>query len=343
MKKIIIAASLLALFAGCQCGDDSPPCGECRDGQAAIVEFSFGAPEPGTRTLIDDAEQTWPHEKQVNMLTLYIYGPQGEQVDVIEATDEEISEGCISFRMPAELTDTQCTVYAVANTPKGDYTTESQINSAKISNNVAAYLGTVDQMRESCQNPNRFLMSGKATFTVTQDNQPIPVAITLVRAMAKVVLRIRISPEMTVTHGFTEMVISGAEIGGIPSMTYVMAGDGVRTASKGVNSFSYDLTPRSDGDWAEYLCYLHECDRDGDKYKCVFKISCYFRAPNSRPAYFYKTYEIPVNNVNPDVIERNKCYRITGEITGLGYTKTDFRWKVAPWVPVSGQDINIGG
>lgn len=332
MEKIkMISAICIAILCSCQknvCAEESG-----LQTETIAMTVKFGLAGTSTRSFLDDMAEGWAWENEVYGLNLYVYGPEALAV-AVRANAEEIARGQIQLKLPGSLKGVPATIYAVANsTNYYMMSTEASLNNKKEAGNLSALNVGLPKLWEGAPISGGLLMSGKVTCIPDRD---VSVNIELKRVVAKIIIELHLSDDFNHTHDGSGFTLKTARVQNESSETYIMEGDEIRNArfpyiGKSVNGL-YE-----DGVW-RYILYTHEINMGDEEAEITVGGSYYIGTTDVGAKY-----HIPVDAANPSIIRRNACYRIKGEIYGLGFTDVTFTSGIEEWTILPQQDISIGG
>jgi hypothetical protein len=318
------------------CGKEMPaPCGECAGSVPVEVRFGEAPPSGATRSLFDGLETPWPWESAIDDLQLLVFNETGVRTGYFCISPEAIASGSATVVLPDHCEGKPCSFYAVANCESlAGLTTEALFGRYTADKPVNLHNGTLAEVTGGTQVDNRFMMRARVRQTVRGGEA---ITLELRRAVAKVVLRYRLSDDFAATHPSGTLKLSPPRLG--TCALRPPAAEGADYLASSANRVAVTTKPETRDGWQECIFYCYGSVPAWPSSRTISLSGSFVRPDGSL---VHAAYSFPVNAYGDGAVEGNTCYRIEVVIKGLTHNEYRFHNEVVPWVKIPDHDITIG-
>ncbi len=212
MRKIFVIATMVAatILASCSKNmDTNIP--EPANGEGPQVQITFG-PEAGTRAFFSTAATAETWEKDITVLSVYVFNKSGNLVVRRSLSAAEIEAKSTRFPMPNSVAGTDCSFYVVANADYGHVATAAAMEALAEKATLDEYNGAFTTISQGRKRTAGFVMTGKTTATIAAAGSSTTVDVTLKRTVAKIAVRATVSSAFTSTYNGGNIVIRSVKM-----------------------------------------------------------------------------------------------------------------------------------
>ena len=305
--------------------------------QGSVVTLSFTEEEPQTRAFFGTTATAEPWEKSITNVIMYAF-KDGNMIAYRAFTDSELAAKRATLPLSGVKAGDVCNFYAVTNAlPEiQGYISEKEFLNL-IEDSPSNYNGTFAQVSTGARRNIGFLMSGKATATVSSGTTNV--ALTLKRTVAKIAIQAKLSDNFQSMY-LGDIKVKDVTISKAASQSYIWK---QTTPNTGARNFSFNQVSNVSGDNYQNLFYIFENAATSDKVtltlNAVYDIDGNFSTTTDQKNV---TYTLALDGKTAGEIVRNGYYRIAVTIKGLTGSDASMSISVADWEVTSTQNVEIG-
>jgi hypothetical protein len=341
-KNVFMALAIMAMLASCSKNADNAE-KMAQPTLAPEVEITLIKEQP-SRAFFDNTATAEDWEKEITMLTVYVYDQSGNIIVTRSMTDNEIITGSARISLPNSAAGTSCIFYAVANSDYGDVATATAMDALTERTTLDEYNGTVDQTMDTRKRAAGFVMTGKSLSNIASAGNSTTVPITLKRLVAKIAVRAKLSDDFSANYNGGEVVITSAETALINTTCYSFYNSSYNNSVATPTYTCEQITRHINGNF-DNLFYAYESrgyvPLNAGPY---IKLKGYFDADGSDTTITDRSevnYMIFPDTVNGE-ISRNAYYRIDATIKGLSGDGIIVNFTVSDWETPVTQTVDLG-
>lgn len=339
MKKIFLMMAVMSatIFASCT-KDANDLTNEIIDpAQGSVVTLSFSDEAPQTRAFFGTTATAETWEKSITNVIMYAF-KDGNMIAYRAFTDDELAVKRATFPLSGVRAGDVCNFYAVTNAlPQVEgYISEKEFLNL-IENAPSNYNGTFAQVSTGAKRSLGFVMSGKATATVSSGTTNV--ALTLKRTVAKIAVQAKLADNFHNIY-LGDIKVKDITISKAASQSYIWKQTSPNT---GARNFSFNQVSNVSGKNYQNLFYIYENAATSDKVtltiNAIYDIDGDYSTTTDQKEV---TYTLGLDGKTAGEIARNGYYRVAVTIKGLTGSDASMSITVADWEVTSTQDVEIG-